>query len=266
MKIAVEHGTFGYASKPPLLKDINLELPDGAILSVLGPNGAGKTTLLRCIMGLLPWREGRTLLDEKPLHQFQEQQIWQKIGYVPQSSGSRFAYTVLDMVLLGRAPYLKAYAQPGYRDYEIAFRTMERIGISHLADNLCTRLSGGEYQLVTIARALAGEPEVLILDEPESNLDFRNQILVLDILDTIVREDRISCIINTHYPEHALRLGGNSILLGNGLPPIWGLSKEIITEENLSRYFCLDVAITQTVCQGKVYRSVIPMTLKETKR
>lgn len=263
MKITVEQGSFGYAKEQPLLDRIDLEVSCGEVLTILGPNGAGKTTLLRCIMGLLPWREGRTLLDGTPLNRFREQEIWQKIGYVPQSSGSRFAYTVLDMVLLGRAPYLRAYAQPGRKDYEIALGALERMGIGHLAACPCTRLSGGEYQLVTIARALAGQPEVLILDEPESHLDFRNQILVLEALESVIREDGISCILNTHYPEHALRLGGNTLLLGRQLPPLIGPGEQVITEENLSRYFGLDVAVSRTQIRGRTYHSVIPLSTRE---
>lgn len=264
MKITVENGSFGYTKEQTLLKGIALEISGGEVLTILGPNGAGKTTLLRCIMGLLPWKEGRTLLDGKPLGQFREREIWRRIGYVPQSGGSRFAYTVLDMVLLGRAPWLRAYAQPGRKDYEIALQTLERMGIGYLAEQACTRLSGGEYQLATIARALAGQPEVLILDEPESHLDFRNQILVLEALENIVREDGISCVLNTHYPEHALRLGGNTLLLNRELPPIFGPGDRVITAKNLSRYFDLEVAVHQTEHRGRVYHSVIPLSSEET--
>ena len=187
--------------------------------------------------------------------------LWKRIGYVPQSSVSKFTYPILDMVLLGRASHLALYEMPKAHDYEIAMNALERMGIAHMYKKSCAQISGGEYQLVLIARALAAEPELLILDEPESHLDFRNQILVLGTLEKVVRDDKLSCIINTHYPEHAIRLGDTSLMLGKGLPYMFGKASDIITADNLSKYFNVQVKMVPVTWEDRTYCSIIPLRL-----
>ena len=261
MNLEVCNGRFGYAEQQIIHEDISFSVEKGELLTVLGPNGVGKTTLLRCITGLLAWTSGKTLIDGKPLSQFSNNSLWKRIGYVPQSSFSKFTYPVLDMVLLGRASHLSLYETPKKRDYEIAFHALERMGIAHIYKKSCDQISGGEYQLVLIARALAAEPELLILDEPESHLDFRNQMLVLGTLEKVVREENLSCIINTHYPEHAIRLGDISLMLGNGLPYLFGKSSDVITADNLSSYFGVQVKMISVTWENKTYCSIIPLRL-----
>ncbi len=163
------------------------------------------------------------------------------------------------MVLLGRSSHLKVYATPSKKDYDISMHALEQVGIAHLCGKKCNEISGGEYQLVLIARALAAQPQLLILDEPESHLDFRNQILVLSMLEKVVREGKLSCIINTHYPEHAMRLADNALLLGCGRKYLFGPAKDIITTENLSDFFGVKVKMLPFEYRGRTLSSIIPL-------
>lgn len=261
MKLAVEHGRYGYSAENLLYDDISFSVNKGETLTILGPNGVGKTTLLRCITSLLPWHDGCTIIDDVPITGKNQNLIWKRISYVPQSSYARFAYMVIDMVLLGRSSYLKIYATPSKKDYEIAMDALAQVGIAHLHGKKCTEISGGEYQLVLIARALAAQPQLLILDEPESHLDFRNQMLVLSMLEKVVREGGLSCIINTHYPEHAMRLGDSALLLGRGRKYMFGTAQNIITTENLSDFFGVKVKMLPFEYMGKPLCSIIPLEL-----
>ena len=261
MKIEVSHGKFGYSNERIIHEDISFDVSNGQILTILGPNGIGKTTLLKCITGLVPWMSGETLVDGEPMKKMKHTAFWKRIGYVPQSTGSVFAYSVLDMVLLGRASHMHVYSTPSAEDYDIAMDALEQVGIAHMYKKPCNNLSGGEFQLVMVARALASKPEIIILDEPESHLDFKNQMLIIGMLEKIVRDQGLGCIVNTHYPEHALRLGDISLMLGPKLPYLFGPTKEIITEENLSKYFGVKVKMLSFDYKDKDYCSIIPLEL-----
>lgn len=212
MQFSVKNGCFGY-NKNLILKNISFDISSGEVLCILGSNGVGKTTLLKCMMGLLPWKTGATYIDDVCATQIPHKKIWQRIAYVPQSKGSAFAFTVFDMVLLGRSAHLGTFEQPSEKDKMLSLKAMEEVGIMHLKDKLCTKISGGELQMVLIARALTVNPEMLVLDEPESNLDFKNQLMVLEIIQHLAKEHGISSIINTHYPQHALKIGTNALIL-----------------------------------------------------
>ena len=176
MILEVQNGCFGYPKQPVILENINLRLEEGHILATLGPNGIGKTTLLKCMIGLLPWHSGKTLLYGKDIHTLKPKDVWSTISYIPQSRGFAFSYTGLEMVLLGRSAHLGTFQQPGKEEIEMAEAMMERVGITRLANKDCNRMSGGELQMVLIARALINEPKLIILDDPETGLDFHNQI------------------------------------------------------------------------------------------
>lgn len=213
MILEVQNGCFGYPKQPVILENISLALDEGHILAILGPNGIGKTTLLKCMIGLLPWRSGRTLLYGKDMHTLKPRELWSTISYIPQSHGFAFSYTGLEMVLLGRSAHLGTFQQPGPEETNMAKAMMERVGISHLAGKDCNRMSGGELQMVLIARALINDPRLIILDEPETGLDFHNQILVLNMIERLAHEEGISAIMNTHYPTNAMTVADEALML-----------------------------------------------------
>ncbi|MGM9929124.1 MAG: ABC transporter ATP-binding protein [Bacillus sp. (in: firmicutes)] len=248
MKIEVRGGNFSYQKvkrnqTPAFLyhNDIHFELDSGEILAILGPNGAGKTTLLKCIMGLLKWNVGETYMNETPLSAMPEKKIWENIGYVPQASKMTFAYSILDLVTMGRALYIRAYSQPKAEDKAAAYAALEAVGIAHLAEKSCNAVSGGELQLALIARTLVANPKILILDEPESHLDIQKQIVILKTLKRLAKERGISCIINTHYPNHAFYLADRVLMTAKGKRVVYGDVREIMTEARMKEYFGIEL-------------------------
>ncbi len=261
MSISVRNGSFGHGNRPPLFERVSFDMAGGDVLAVLGPNGAGKTTLLRCMMGLLPWREGETRLNGILFNAVPHRERWKTIAYVPQARGKAPAYTVRDMVLLGRGAFVGTLAMPKAADVEAAEESMRAAGVSHLADRMCTQLSGGELQMVLIARAMAAEPSVMVLDEPESNLDFRNQLLILDLISRLSKQRGIACILNTHYPEHALRVANKALLLKRGGYHIYGDAADVITEDNLKALFDVHVKIGGIRAEQRDYKVVLPLSI-----
>lgn len=237
---------------------ISFRLQAGEICAVLGPNGAGKTTFLRCMMGLIPWREGETILFGKPLRTQSDRDIWRRMAYVPQARSQQIAYSVEQMILLGRSAHLGTFAKPREDDIRLARETMALLRIAHLRDRLCTRISGGELQMVLIARALCARPSVMVLDEPESNLDYRNQQTILSTLSRLSKESKIAILFNTHYPEHALRLADQTILIQNRRAVV-GKSAELLNDANLSRLFSIPIAVRELEIENKKHAVVIPL-------
>jgi len=240
---------------------IDFELNPGEILSVLGPNGAGKTTLLKCIMGLLNWKSGETYLDKEALSSMSQKKIWENIGYVPQASKMTFAYSILDLVTMGRALYIRAYAQPSAADKAAAYEALESVGIAHLANQSCNSVSGGELQLALIARTLVSNPKILILDEPESHLDIQKQMVILQTIKTLVKEKGLSCIINTHYANHAFYFDDKVLMVAKNKPVIFGNVQEIMTEENMMAYFNIEVKKINHQDDQSIYQTMVPKYL-----
>lgn len=256
----VKNGTFGYNDRL-ILNDIHFSIRDGEVMSILGPNGVGKTTLLKCMMGLLKWKEGESRLDGENIRNIKPKDFWQKIAYVPQAKGAAFGYKAIDMVTLGRSAHLGMFSQPKAEDREAARQAMEDMGILYLQDKLCTEMSGGELQMVLIARALTINPKMLVLDEPESNLDFRNQLIILETIRNLSKKRGISAIVNTHYPEHALKISDKALILNREGRNIFGNADEIIHEENMRQAFSVQVHIDRFSYAGNEYRSVVPLYL-----
>ncbi|GLC83327.1 ABC transporter ATP-binding protein [Lacrimispora brassicae] len=247
MLLEVNNGTFYYHKERPILQDVNFTMKTGEIMAVMGRNGIGKTTLIKCIAGILKWKSGYSVVagqksdNKKPVS---------KIGYVPQAHKSSFPYTVRDMVVFGKAGRNSYFAAPRSEDYQKADEVLERIGITDLHDKCCNELSGGQLQLVFIARALINSPQLLILDEPEAHLDFRNQIRLLKLLQSFVSEQNISCMINTHYPNHAIRIADKCFLLGDHDYKA-GAIQEVMTDHNIEKYFSVRSQTLYTTYKGK---------------
>lgn len=258
MKFEVVNGNFGYGSAQ-VLHRISFSLEGNELMAVLGPNGVGKTTLLKCMMGLLKWKSGESRIDGTAIPRLSHSEIWKRIAYVPQSKGVSLSYTAFEMVLMGRSARLGMFAQPSDADMAIAREAMATVGVTFLENKQCSRMSGGELQMVLIARALCTQPEMLILDEPESNLDFKNQLVILDIMKQLSREKGIAAIINTHYPTHALKIADKALILNRDGTSFYGPAESTITEENMRKAFSVEVKIADYDYGGINYRNVIPI-------
>lgn len=259
-QLEVIGGCFSYDDENERLRDINFCINAPEILCVLGANGAGKTTLLKCTLGLRKWRKGATYLNGRDIKKIRTKEFWRSVGYVPQARLSSFVYTVKETVLLGRSAHLGEFATPSRRDEVIAENALSFVGISHLRDKLCSKISGGEYQLALIARALAAEPSLLVLDEPESNLDFKNQARVLATISSLCRDRGVAAIINTHYPEHAMEISQKTILLMPDRSSVFGVTSEVLTEENLQKAFEIPVHIHNFEFGGRRHTSIVPLS------
>jgi len=258
---AVEKGSFGYEDRQ-ILQEVSFSLQDSEVMTVLGPNGVGKTTLLKCMMGLLKWQSGQTLIDGKPMSQMKSADIWKKIAYVPQSKGTALSYTAREMVLMGRSARLGMFVQPSKEDYLAADEAMERVGITRLAHKQCSCMSGGELQMVLIARALSAHPEMLVLDEPESNLDFKNQLIVLETIQRLSKEQGIGAIVNTHYPAHALKIADKALVLDYNGNCEFGAVEDIVNEKNMQKAFNVEVKIVDFDYQNQKHKGVIPIAIR----
>lgn len=260
MRIAVENGCFGYKKGEQLLRNVSLEATDGELIAILGPNGAGKTTMLRCMMGFLRWKDGRSSIDGKDIRTIPQRELWRTIAYVPQAKNASAAYSAGEMVLLGRSSRIGVFSQPKAEDIQMADQVMDQLGILHLKEKKCSEISGGELQMVLIARALASQPRILVLDEPESNLDFKNQLIVLETLSRLAAEGMI-CLFNTHYPAHALQRAGKSFLLCKDGSSIFGPTRDVVTEANIRRAFGVRAVIGDVETPETVLRSVLPVEI-----
>ena len=165
--------------------------------------------------------------------------------------------TALEMVLLGRNAYLSVFRQPQKEDEQIARQAMEELEISHLEDKRCSQISGGQLQMVLIARALAARPKMLFFDEPESNLDIKNQMIILETITRLCRQKQIACIFNTHYPAHALSTAYSALLLDRQGNALFGKAEEVVCEENIRKAFGVNVRIHKVTHGERVYQSVL---------
>lgn len=228
----VENGSFSRGNRV-IFSDISCNIKSGEILAVLGCNGTGKTTFIQCCMGLLKWGSGKSLLEDKDISTINAKDLFSQIAYIPQAKNLNVGLSVLDMVLLGCNAFVRF--NPTKEHIENAYKILEYIGIAHLQKKHCNCLSGGELQMVVFARALINAPKMLILDEPESNLDFKNQHRVLNILEQL-KQDGKGIIINTHYLQNAKRLGDKILILHKDRKHILG-DGSLLNKEQLSQSF-----------------------------
>lgn len=266
MKIEVREGNFCYAKKKevkPFIYESNISftLEPGKIMAILGPNGAGKTTLLKCITGLQEWRVGETLIEGIPLSKGSQKELWKKIGYVPQAHKMVFGFSIEDLVVMGRAPYIGSLSKPRKEDYEKAHEALNEVGIVHLAKKSCNEVSGGELQLALIARTLVSNPEILILDEPESHLDVQKQVVILQTLKRLSKEHNISCIINTHYPNHAFYLADQVLMIAKEKKAVIGAVHEVMTESRMKEYFNIDLRKMIFEEEDLLFETMVPLAL-----
>lgn len=217
-------------------QNLNLSLPAGEVLCLLGANGAGKTTLLRTLLGIMPPLAGEVFVGGQPVAAWSRRAFAQHVGYVPQAQSGVFPFSVLEVVLMGRAARIGRFATPGRADRERAQAALDSLGIAHLHDRDYTAISGGERQLALIARALVQEPVLLVMDEPTAALDFGNQIRVLTHIERL-RARGMTVLMTTHQPEHALRVASRIALLGRGHLVACGPPHETATPRALASLY-----------------------------
>jgi iron complex transport system ATP-binding protein len=249
---------FSYNGKEKIFEDVNFILEEKDVLCILGPNGTGKSTLIKCINGLQNLDKGQILFKNRNIKAMSNVELAKIMGYVPQTHRSTFAFSVLDVVLLGRAPHLGLTDSPGENDIKIAQKSMKDLGILHLEDKPYTEISGGERQLVILARVLTQQPQILLLDEPTSHLDFGNQIRTLDIIKKI-SDNGLSVIMTSHYPDHAFISSNKVAILNKGSIMAIGDPEDVITERNMSETYGIDVKILDIENHRK---AVIPLKIK----
>ena len=238
----VKNAEFSYNGKKSIFRNVNISIERGDVLCILGPNGTGKSTLVKCINSLLKLKSGEILLKNKNIYSIGKTELAKTIGYIPQSNGSTFAYSVLDVVLMGRAPHLSLTSVPGKNDYKIAEEALESLGILFLRDKAYTEISGGERQLVLMARALAQQPEILLLDEPTSHLDFGNQIRTLKVINELSKKG-LSVIMTSHFPDHAFLSSNKVAIMNQGTIMEMGKPEYVVTEENMKEAYGINVKI-----------------------
>ncbi len=240
MKITIQNIEFSYNGFPAL-ENVNNKFEKGDFVALVGPNGSGKSTLIKCMNGILKVRKGTVLVDNRSISSFNPNELAREIAYVPQSENRKAVLNVFDIVLLGRKPYINW--KPSERDLRITSEILESLNLDHLAMRDFNKLSGGQQQSVYIARALAQEPDILLLDEPIANLDLRHQIEVLDLLKSLSQKG-ITVIIALHDINMAARYASKIMMLRGGKVFASG-GREIITKQNIESLYDIRVKIIE---------------------
>lgn len=230
-------------SRSDILKEIDFDAYAGKMTTVLGPNGSGKTTLFKCIAGLWKPQKGAILFDGKDISGLSHKERAKIFAVVPQEHDPPFPYSVLDAVLMGRVSHVSMFSSPSKHDYLKAQEAIDTVGINHLKERPYTKISGGEKQLVLIARALAQESPVLLLDEPTSHLDFRHQVAVLKKVKEITRKKGLITLMTLHDPNLAMIFSDKVVMINDGHVVSNGLPQEVITKENLKSVYGIDVSV-----------------------
>jgi iron complex transport system ATP-binding protein len=231
--------TIGYANRV-VGRNLSLSVPAGEVVALLGPNGGGKTTLLKTVLGLISPLAGLIRLDGQELRDLSVRERARRAAYVPQVHTGLFAFSVDDVVLMGRSARSSLFAAPSALDREVSRAAIRRLGIAHLANRPYTQISGGERQLTLIARALAQEPRIVIFDEPTASLDFSNQGKVMGEIRRLAL-DGLAVVFSTHDPNQAVRHADQALLIRDGTALASGRCSEVITQDSLRALYGAEV-------------------------
>jgi iron complex transport system ATP-binding protein len=237
--------TYGYAKGlPDAVSHIDFDIPPASITAILGPNGAGKTTLLHLALGLYQPRSGEIRVGAKSIREYSRRELSHWIGLVPQNEYLPYEFSVLEYVVLGRSPYLGPLDMPDPQDVEIARQALKNVGITHLSDRIVHELSGGEIQMVVVARALAQRPRILLLDEPTSHLDLSNKHTVLKIMHELAQKG-VTIIFSTHDPDAASQITDRLVLMRKGRVLYTGTAEDVFTSDKLSKTYGIPVTVVR---------------------
>ena len=240
---------FGYRDKP-VGRDVDLEVRPGEVLCLLGPNGSGKTTLFKTMLGLLPAQAGEVRIVGRPIAALARDEIARSVAYVPQAHAAHFPFRVADMVVMVRTAHLGPFASPSREDHAKARAALDALGIGELAETEYTRISGGQRQLVLVARALAQDAPAIVMDEPTASLDFGNQVVVLSEVRRLAKRE-LAVLLSTHDPDHAFSIGDRVALLDAGRLVALGRPDEVLTPERLRAVYGVTVAV-ERLSQGQI--------------
>ena len=255
----IEDLRFSYGNHE-VLKGVSFEVTQGEFVSVLGPNGVGKSTLFRCMLGLLDPTGGSVSIGGRDIGTMTPAQLSRCVAYIPQSHHPVFNFSVLDMVLMGTTSQMGRFATPGKAQERLADAALERMGISHLRDRGCGHISGGERQLVLIARAIAQQAKILVMDEPSANLDFGNKLRVMKTVKGLT-DDGYTIIQSTHDPDQAYLYSDKLLALYGGKVLAYGAPADVMTEKLISTLYNVDVELC-SMC-GDAVRVCVPASIRK---
>ena len=254
--IALTDVTFGYADEP-VVRSVSFTVGRGEFVGIIGPNGSGKSTLLRLMSGYLRAWRGQVAVDGQPIERYERRELGQRIGVVPQETSVVFPFSVAEMVLFGRTPHLGGFGFERDSDLAAARRAMQRTDTAHLARRVITELSGGERQRVILARALAQEPAILLLDEPAAFLDIRHEVEMYDLLRDLQREG-MTVVSVLHDLNIAALYCDRLLLLSEGAVARAGTASEVITYRTLTEVYGTEVYVAINDITGCL--NVLPLS------
>lgn len=253
--IEVQNLSIGYQDNI-IFKNINFKIPTGSICAITGENGVGKTTLLKTMLNLLKAKNGKILFDQKDITELSFQERGKLIAYVPQAKRSSIKLTVKQMVLLGRNPELKLFHQPKKEDEDLVLRVLEQLQLLNIQDCFVDCLSGGQLQMVLVARALMCQPKYLILDEPESNLDLHHQRLIIETIVYLSKQKNITCVFNTHFLQHAYEIADHVLLLKRDKECLFGKAEHVLNDVTIREQFRVITKSQEIQYKNKKYQGL----------
>lgn len=241
MLLEVENLSFSY-QQHKILENISFQFTENQSVCLLGKNGIGKSTLFKCLLGFLTPQKGNILIDDQLMNRAPVQERAKKIAYLPQKQQAVFSFTVFEMVLMGTTAGLKGFQQPGKNQYQLAEQALSMLKIQHLRNSFFSEISGGEQQLTIIARAVAQQSKIILMDEPCANLDYGNQVMVLEMISKLVAQGYL-IIQSTHDPNHALQYANQVLVMQKNATLLQGTPEEILTAATLEKIYQVPVDI-----------------------